>query len=112
MLIYKIFRSTEWAALEREGHTSGAPVDLADGFIHFSTAKQAPETARKHFAGMEDLILAAVEADDLGDALRWERSRGGAYFPHLYRALAREEVIWTAPLPLVEGRHHFPETMT
>ncbi len=112
MLIYKIFRRTEWEALEREGRTSGAPVDLADGFIHFSTAEQAPETARKHFAGMGDLVLAAVEAEALGDALRWERSRGGADFPHLYRALSREEVLWTAPLPLVNGQHRFPEAMT
>ncbi|QIE57876.1 DUF952 domain-containing protein [Pikeienuella piscinae] len=109
MLIYKIFTGPEWAALDTEGETLGAPVDRADGFIHFSTAEQAPETAAKHFAGQSDLMLAAVEADALGPALRWERSRGGALFPHLYAPLARSTVRWIAPLPLDEnGVHIFP----
>ena len=111
MLIYKIFRADEWAALEAAGQTDGAPVDLADGFIHFSTAAQAAETASKHFAGAEGLILAAVEADTLGDALKWEPSRGGALFPHLYRALERAEVVWAKPLPLEGGLHVFPAEM-
>ncbi len=108
MLIYKIFRQSEWAALRAEGKTSGAPIDLADGFIHFSTIEQAPETADKHFAGADDLMLAAVEADDLGQALKWEPSRGGALFPHLYRALNLSEVRWAQPLPLFDGVHQFP----
>ncbi len=112
MLIYKIFRADEWRSLSEAGETSGAPVDLADGYIHFSTATQAAETAAKHFAGAEDLILAAVESDTLGDDLRWEPSRGGALFPHLYRRLALSEVVWHAPLPLVDGRHQFPDRMT
>ena len=112
MLIYKIFRAPEWQALVTDGQTGGAPVDLADGYIHFSTAQQASETARKHFAGVSDLILAAVTAETLGDALKWEVSRGGAEFPHLYRALRIEDVAWHAPLPLLEGSHQFPDSMT
>ncbi|WP_172331618.1 DUF952 domain-containing protein [Mangrovicoccus sp. HB161399] len=112
MRIYKIFRAAEWAALERDGTTDGAPVDLADGFIHFSTAAQVAETAAKHFAGAEGLVLAAIEADALGGALKWEPSRGGQLFPHLYRALALSEVAETWPLPLdADGRHAFPEAM-
>jgi len=108
MLIFKIFTAGEWAALARDGATDGAPVDLADGFIHFSTAGQAPETAGKHFAGREGLMLAAVDADALGAALKWEPSRGGALFPHLYRALHRAEVVWAKPLPLTPQGHAFP----
>lgn len=109
MLIFKIFTADQWAELARDGVTRGAPVDLADGYIHFSTAAQAPETAARHFAGQDGLVLAAVDADSVADALRWERSRGGESFPHLYRELWRVEVAWSAPLPLgPEGRHVFP----
>ena len=111
MLIYKIFRAPEWAALQAQGETAGAPVDLADGYVHFSTAAQAAETAAKHFAGEANLVLLALEADSLGDALKWEVSRGGAEFPHLYRALRVDDVLWHAPLPLVNGTHEFPEPM-
>jgi uncharacterized protein (DUF952 family) len=110
MLIYKIFRAVEWAELDRAGDTAGAPIDVADGFIHFSTASQTAETAVKHFAGADDLVLAACDADTLGPALMWEPSRGGALFPHLYRRLRRDEVAWTTPLPLgADGAHVFPE---
>lgn len=108
MLIYKIFRTDEWQALRRDGTTSGAPVDLADGYIHFSTATQAAETAAKHFAGQDGLMLIAVEAEALGEALAWEPSRGGALFPHLYRDLRLEDVHWAQPLPLADGVHQFP----
>jgi uncharacterized protein (DUF952 family) len=111
MLIYKIFRADEWAQLQATGETLGAPVDLADGFVHFSTAQQAAETAAKHFAGEDALELLALEADDLGDALKWEPSRGGALFPHLYRALKLSDIAWHLPLPLVDGAHQFPEGM-
>lgn len=111
MRIYKILRQTEWAALCDAGESAGAPVDIADGFVHFSTADQVAETARRHFAGATDLILAAFEADTLGPALIWEASRGGALFPHLYAPLRRADVIWHKPLPLVDGRHIFPEDM-
>jgi len=112
MLIYKIFRADEWAALERDGQSVGAPVDLADGFVHFSTAEQAGETAAKHFAGAEGLVLLACEADAMGDVLKWEVSRGGALFPHLYRELRLSDVLWSQPLPLVDGIHRFPQEMT
>ncbi len=111
MLIYKIFRGPEWAAFQAEGTTAGAPIDLTDGYIHFSTAAQAPETAAKHFAGAAGLWLLALDADALGEALRWEPSRGGALFPHLYRALALDEVVWATPLPLRDGAHAFPPEM-
>jgi uncharacterized protein (DUF952 family) len=111
MLIYKIFRAPEWAAFETAGETLGAPVDLADGFIHFSTAAQAPETAARHFAGEDGLILAAVAADGLGAALAWETSRGGALFPHLYRPLRMADIAWHAPLPLGPEGHRFPAEM-
>ncbi|MDR9484976.1 MAG: DUF952 domain-containing protein [Sediminimonas sp.] len=111
MLIYKIFRADEWAQFQRDGVTNGAPIDLADGFIHLSTAAQASETAAKHFAGDTDLILAAFDADRLGPDLAWEPSRGGDLFPHLYRTLALSEVAWSAPLPLRDGAHSFPEGM-
>lgn len=112
MLIYKILTEDQWAALREAGETAGAPVDLADGFIHFSTAAQARETAAKHFAGQTGLLLAAVEAAPLGDALKWEPSRGGALFPHLYAPLRLTDVAWTAPLPLAaDGAHAFPEAM-
>ncbi len=112
MLIYKIFRADEWADLQAKGATQGAPIDLSDGYIHFSTAEQAAETAAKHFAGEQDLMLLALDADRLGEALKWEPSRGGALFPHLYRALRLDEVLWAKPLPLKDGTHHFPEGMT
>jgi len=111
MHIYKILRPAEWADLEEQGETRGAPIDVADGFIHFSTAEQAPETAAKHFAGDEGLVIAAFEAEAMGDALKWEVSRGGALFPHLYGPLRHSDVIWHGPLPLVDGVHAFPRNM-
>ena len=111
MLIYKIFRTPEWAALDRNGETAGAPVDVADGYVHFSTATQAAETAAKHFAGEAELVLLALDADSLGPALVWEPSRGGALFPHLYGPLRLADIAWHCALPLVEGKHQFPEVM-
>lgn len=109
MIIYKIFRQAEWDALCAEGTTQGAPIDLTDGFIHFSTAKQVVETAAKHFANETDLVLAQIDSAPLGDALRWEPSRGGDLFPHLYRALSKSEVRRHDALLLGEdGRHVFP----
>lgn len=112
MRIYKIFRAAEWQALDTDGETAGAPVDLADGYIHFSTAAQAAETAAKHFAGVDGLVLAAVDPTPLAQDIRWEPSRGGALFPHLYRALRRDEVVAHWPLTLgADGTHIFPENM-
>ena len=109
MLIYKIFRAPEWADLSAQGESAGAPVDIADGYVHFSTAGQLPETAAKHFAGEDGLVLLALDADSLGAALRWEPSRGGALFPHLYRKLRLSDILWHRPLPLIGGHHRFPE---
>lgn len=108
-LIYKIAPRALWEQAEKAGRFDGAPVDLADGFIHFSTAAQAAETARRHFSGQTELVLAAIDAAALGDALRYEPSRGGDLFPHLYAPLPMSAVRWTAPLPLgADGVHVFP----
>lgn len=109
MLIFKIFRRAEWDAFCAAGETDGAPVDLADGFIHFSTAEQVTETAAKHFRDESDLVLVAFDSETLGAALKWEPSRGGALFPHLYRKLMRADVIWDKSLPLGATGHIFPE---
>ncbi|WP_299698751.1 DUF952 domain-containing protein [uncultured Tateyamaria sp.] len=108
MLIYKIFRAPEWAHLRENGSTPGAPIDVQDGYVHFSTATQAAETAAKHFAGEDNLFLIAVDTDALGDDLKWEASRGGAEFPHLYREMRLADVHWAQPLPLENGSHQFP----
>lgn len=108
MMTYKILRADEWAALRRDGTIAGAPVDVADGYVHLSTRAQAPETAAKHFAGAKNLFLLALEPDRLGDDLKWEPSRGGALFPHLYRELRLSDVTWAQPLPLMDGVHQFP----
>ena len=109
--IYKICTASEWRDAERAGVYRGSAVDVKDGFIHFSTAEQAAETAAKWFAGQRDLVLVAVDADALGDKLKWEPSRGGALFPHLYSALMLPgAVLWVKPLPLgADGQHQFPE---
>lgn len=108
-IIYKICPRTLWQQAEQAGRFDGAPVDLSDGFIHFSTAAQVRETAAKHFAGQDDLLLIAVDGDALGAALRYEVSRGGAPFPHLYAPLDPATVLWAKPLPLdPSGAHRFP----
>ena len=107
-LIYKLAPAGLWKTAEAAGIFAGAPVDLADGFIHFSTAAQTRETAAKHFAGVPDLMLIAVDADYLAADLKWEESRGGQLFPHLYRALPLAAVRSIAPVPLgADGRHDF-----
>lgn len=109
MKIYKIVTRRQWRSAVEGGIFRGAPVDLADGFIHFSTAAQLAETARRHFSGMDDLLVLAVDADSLGDDLRWEISRGGDSFPHLYSDLAVEYVEYAAELPLgPDGGHVLP----
>jgi uncharacterized protein (DUF952 family) len=111
-VIYKICERALWREAERTGVFEGAPVDSHDGFIHFSTTGQVAETAARHFAGAGDLMLVAVDADALGSALRFEPSRGGALFPHLYGQLPLTAVRWAKPLPLgADGRHIFPELM-
>lgn len=109
MLILKILRRPEWEQFRAEGRTSGAPVDVADGFVHFSTPAQVVETAARHFADESDLVLVAFDAARMGPALKWEASRGGALFPHLYRELRLDEVVWDKSLPLGASGHIFPE---
>ncbi|MDO9127638.1 DUF952 domain-containing protein [Parvibaculum sp.] len=108
-LIYKIVSQHEWLAAEAEGRFIGSAVDIDDGYIHFSTAAQARETASRHFAGRRGLLLVAVEAAALGEALKWEPSRGGALFPHLYDVLPLHAVRRVDALPVdEEGTHLFP----
>ena len=111
MLIYKIFRTDEWAAFQASGERSGAPIDLQDGFIHFSTALQATETATKHFADTEGLMLLACDTDTFGNTLKWEVSRNEDLFPHLFDTLKMADILWAKPLPLVGNTHVFPEGM-
>lgn len=108
MLIYKIFRADEWATLQTDGESMGAPIDVADGYIHFSTAETVAATAEKYFADVEGLVLIAVEADTL-DPLKWEPAREGVLFPHLYRNMRMSDVVWAKPLPLVGGVHEMPD---
>lgn len=108
-LIYKICPRPLWREAEAAGRFTGAPIDHQDGFIHFSTAAQVAETAARHFAGQDDLLLVAVEADALGDGLRYEPSRGGDLFPHLYGPLPLSAVVAVDDMPLgADGRHAFP----
>jgi uncharacterized protein (DUF952 family) len=109
-VIYKICGVNEWREAERARAFGGAAIDLIDGYIHFSTSEQVAETAARHFAGKADLVLVAVAAAALGPALKWEPSRGGALFPHLYGVLTLDAVLWAKPLPLGrDGIHMFPE---
>jgi uncharacterized protein (DUF952 family) len=111
--LYKICEAAQWTEAERAGEFRGSAADLADGFIHFSTASQAAETAAKHFAGIADLVLVAVADGALNGALKWETSRGGALFPHLYGVLPMTAVRWAKPLPLgADGTHVFPAEMS
>jgi uncharacterized protein (DUF952 family) len=108
--IYKICPEPLWRAAETAGVFEGAPIDNIDGYLHFSTAQQVKETAARHFTGRDDLLLIAIDADRLGEDLRYEASRGGDLFPHLYAPLALSAVLWVKPLPLgSDGRHAFPD---
>lgn len=106
---YKVLTADQMAALEGDGSFAGAPVDLADGYIHLSTAAQLDETVTKHFAGQGNLHVAAVDLLFLGDAVKWEPSRGGALFPHIYATLPLSAVLAHGPLERGEdGRIRFP----
>lgn len=108
-IVLKIVPASLWHEAERTGHFRGSEVDLRDGFIHFSTTAQVAETAAKHFAGQADLLLVSIDAGKLGPALKWEPSRDGALFPHLYGVLPLSAVTAVVPLPLgPDGRHQFP----
>ncbi len=95
---FKILTAEQWDQFQAEGVFYGAPVDLADGYIHLSTAVQLGETLAKHFAGQSGLIIAEIDLTGFGDDLRWEVSRGGALFPHLYGRLPMEAVKATEVL--------------
>ena len=108
-IIFKICKASEWHEALCAGAYRGSTVDVRDGYIHFSTAAQVAETAARHFAGQSDLVLVAVDAESLGDELKWEPSRGGALFPHLYGPLLPHEAARIIPLPLgPDGNHLFP----
>ena len=107
--LYKIVAAAHWQAAVHDGVFRGSAVDLRDGFIHFSTAAQVEETAARHFAGQDGLLLISVDGAQLGDSLKWEPSRGGALFPHFYGGLALAAVTKVEPLALSpDGRHKFP----
>lgn len=109
-VIYKIVPNALWQQARDAGVFKGAAIDLADGYIHFSTADQVRETARKHFTGQEDLLLVAIDGGALGDRLVFEPSRGGDLFPHLYAELPLSAVLWETSLTLGDdGAHQFPE---
>ncbi len=105
-LIYKIAPAALWRRAQDRGRFEGAPLDLEDGFIHFSTAGQVQETAAKHFSGRDDLVLIAVNVKRLGEGLRFEPSRSGALFPHLYAPLPLDAVVSVKLLPLGPGGSH------
>lgn len=107
--IYHLAAAADWQVAQADGRYRGSPDDLRDGFMHFSTGAQVAESAARHRAGRADQILICVAADALGPDLRWEISRGGQLFPHLYAPLDVAKVLSAVPLPLgADGRHVFP----
>ncbi|GGB51130.1 dihydroorotate dehydrogenase [Roseibium aquae] len=109
-LVFKIVPRPLWTDALAKGQFDGAPIDLEDGYIHFSAADQVRETAAKHFAGQDDLLLVACDTAVLGSRLKWEPSRGGALFPHYYGSLPVSAAVWVKDLPLdTHGCHVFPD---
>lgn len=108
-VLYKIIPRLDWEAAQAKGIYEGSAVDRKDGFIHLSAAHQVRATARKHFAGEVDLLLISVREEDLGRTLKWEVSRGGDLFPHIYGPLPLSAISDVVPLQLAEGGHQFPE---
>jgi uncharacterized protein (DUF952 family) len=106
-ILFKILKGSEWRQAEARGRFEGSAADLRDGFIHLSAAHQVRETAARHFAGQDDLVVAAFREDTLAK-LAWEPSRGGDLFPHVYGPLETRLAMWIKPLPLVDGAHRFP----
>ena len=107
--LYKIMSKQEWAAAQVRGIYEGSDVDMKDGFIHLSAAHQVRTTVQRHFEGKADLLLISVREESLGQSLKWEASRGGDPFPHIYGALKLDTISEVIPLPLVNGAHQFPE---
>ena len=108
-VLYKIMSRQEWETAQANGLYEGSGVDRSDGFIHLSASHQARATARKHFSGIVDLLLVSVAEEALGQSLKWEVSRGGDLFPHIYGTLPLSAVAEVIPLPFVNGVHQFPE---
>jgi len=108
--IYKLLWPAQWAQMQADGRFAGAPIDLADGYIHASTAIQVVETAAKHFKGEKDVILLRLRSADFGGKLKWEVSRGGAEFPHYYGTLLMDHVETVYPLEREGAELIFPET--
>ena len=111
MLIYKVFLPEQWKDFTNYERTKGAPVDISDGYIHFSTATQVKETIAKHFSGHKNLILAACKTDTLSSDLKWELSRGGQDFPHLYRELLITDIEWHLPIKQKNGDYPLLENI-
>jgi uncharacterized protein (DUF952 family) len=107
--LYKIMSEQEWETAQAQGIYEGSEVDRKDGFIHLSAAHQVRTTAQKHFSGRTDLLLVSVLEKNLGKNLKWEASRGGDLFPHIYGPLQPDAISEVVPLPLVNGAHQFPE---
>ena len=112
LYIFKLFRIEEWLQFEALGKTDGAPIDIMDGFIHFSKASQVKETAAKHFKADKDLILLSCKAEHFKSDLKWEISRGGELFPHLYRKLALADIEARYDIPKINGLHNFPDIIS
>ena len=111
MLIYKIFLPDQWKDFTNDRRTKGTPVDISDGYIHFSTATQVKETITKHFSGYKDVVLAACKADTFSTDLKWELSRGGQDFPHLYRELLMTDIEWHSHIKQKNGEYPLPENI-
>ena len=107
-ILYKIVSAAEWRSATAKGVFEGSAVDLKDGFIHLSSGSQVRETAARHFAGQDGLLLVAF-AEDVLENLKWEPSRGGDLFPHVYGHIATRLAASVTPLPIENGRHRFPE---
>ena len=107
-VLYKIMSKQEWEKAQAQGIYEGSEVDRKDGFIHLSAAHQVRATAQKHFSGKTDLLLISVLEKNLGSNLKWEVSRGGDLFPHIYGALQLDSTSEVVPLPLLNGVHQFP----
>ena len=109
LFAFKVLTRAQWATFREDGTFTGAPVDIADGYIHLSAREQLMETVAKHFAGQDDLVLAMIDLPALGDTVRWEPSRGGALFPHVYGPIPMSAVTTKATLRLgPDGNHVFP----
>ena len=110
-ILYKIIDAEAWGVAVADGMFHGAAIDLRDGYIHLSTAAQVKETARLHFAGVTDLLLVAIHEAQVAGRLKWEASRGGQLFPHVYGTIDPPQIVWAKPLPWDGGTHVFPAEM-